>query len=516
MNPPHQANGASTIATESRLDRIARLQDMIHDCLKDCISADEPVAILDFPDIRNCGDSALWLGEMAWLRDRFGQRPAYVSRMHDFSSEDLARVMPTGPIFIHGGGDFGDLWPAHQDFRERVLECFPRRRIIQFPPQSVHHGPPERAEQSARIVGRHKHFVLLVRDEESRQFAGKHFDCEVRLCPDMAFCIGPLQPGPAEFPVLAMLRADRGKTGRLDGAACRDIPVEDWITERVGSVLIAETLGAASALLAAKPAEMRLRELDAAAHNRFGRGIRQISRGRAGNVEDFREAFRADKGRRVLKGMLRARDSRFFMIVDDDDFVSARIAQFVSENGGANGWIINHGYIWDHGGKLLLGHDDFNHICGTSLIVRADLYGLPENSSKPRSTGSKRCWAAITGSMRSSRSGAGRWRRCRFAAPFTASPTRARTARRPTCCAVFFCTGARSSGQDNSCAISASSGWSGRRPGANFSAAPGTGSPDAIAGGEGANPVLCDRRSGRWPVSSLFAPRGGAHFRICG
>ncbi|MDN5926846.1 MAG: galactosyl transferase [Hyphomicrobiales bacterium] len=100
---------------------------------------------------------------------------------------------------------------------------------------------------------------------------------------------------------------------------------------------------------------------------------------RAGaDVEDFREAFRIDKGRRVLKGMLRVRDSRFFMIVDDDDFVSSHLVRFVSENRDANGWIIDRGYIWDHGGRLLLGNDDFNHVCGTSLIVRADLYGLPE------------------------------------------------------------------------------------------------------------------------------------------
>ena len=96
------------------------------------------------------------------------------------------------------------------------------------------------------------------------------------------------------------------------------------------------------------------------------------------DLEAVYDAFRADKGRRVLKGMLAARDSRFFMIVDDDDFVSARIVQHVSENPDANGWTIDRGYIWDDGGKLLLGHNEFNHICGTSLIVRADNYDLPE------------------------------------------------------------------------------------------------------------------------------------------
>jgi pyruvyl transferase EpsO len=265
--------------SESDLALIAKLKDVIHDCLKDYVS-DEPVAILDFPDIRNCGDSAIWLGEMAYLKDRYGKRPAYVSRMHDFVAEELERVMPTGPIFIHGGGNFGDLWAGHQDFRERVLERFPNRQVIQFP-QSIHYKSQERVEKSARIIGRHKNFVLLVRDEESRQFAEKYLDCQVRLCPDMAFCIGALQPAASEFPVLAMLRADLEKVGDPDRSTYPDIPMEDWITESARRVRISKALGAASALVALKPNEMRLRKLDAAAHNRFRRGIRQISRGRA-------------------------------------------------------------------------------------------------------------------------------------------------------------------------------------------------------------------------------------------
>jgi hypothetical protein len=93
--------------------------------------------------------------------------------------------------------------------------------------------------------------------------------------------------------------------------------------------------------------------------------------------DDFLDAFRADKGRRVLSGMLDARDSRFLMIVDDDDFVSSRIVHYASEHTDANGWEIDRGYIWDDGGNLFLGYDDFSHLCGTSLIIRSDLYGLP-------------------------------------------------------------------------------------------------------------------------------------------
>ncbi len=268
------------MSSKASLDLIAKLQQMIHDCLGDFVDEHEPVAILDFPDIRNCGDSAIWLGEMAYLEGRHGKRPSYVSRIHDFSAEDLERAVPRGPIFLHGGGNFGDVWGSHQDFRERVIERFPHRQIIQLP-QSIHYRSHARADETARIIGRHRNFVLLVRDEESRRFALKHFDCETRLCPDMALCIGALRPRPSEFPVLAMLRADLEKAGDHDLSAYPDIPVEDWITESARLVRVSKAIGTASALVAGKPAEMRLRRLDAAAHNRFRRGIRQISRGRA-------------------------------------------------------------------------------------------------------------------------------------------------------------------------------------------------------------------------------------------
>ena len=93
--------------------------------------------------------------------------------------------------------------------------------------------------------------------------------------------------------------------------------------------------------------------------------------------EQVYEAVRLDKGRRILTGMLSARDTRFFMIVDDDDFVSANIVDFAARNSDANGWKIDRGYLWSEGGRLLLHHNDFANFCGTSLIIRSDLYRLP-------------------------------------------------------------------------------------------------------------------------------------------
>jgi len=93
------------------------------------------------------------------------------------------------------------------------------------------------------------------------------------------------------------------------------------------------------------------------------------------------ESVRLDKGRRVLAGMLGIRDTRFYMVVDDDDFVSNRLVDFVSKNQTANGWRIYDGYVWTDGGRWLYRHDHFCQNCGTSLIIRADLYHLPQTAS---------------------------------------------------------------------------------------------------------------------------------------
>jgi hypothetical protein len=95
------------------------------------------------------------------------------------------------------------------------------------------------------------------------------------------------------------------------------------------------------------------------------------------NREQVYDAVRLDKGRRILSGMLSARDTAFFMVVDDDDFVSANIVAHVAKHRDADGWKISKGYLWSEGGRFVLHQNDFSNVCGTSHIIRADLYGLP-------------------------------------------------------------------------------------------------------------------------------------------
>jgi hypothetical protein len=202
---PRPGGGMST-GTEERDGLLRRLRAAVATELGG-IAGRGPFALVDFPDHANVGDSAIWLGTTAFFRAR-GAEPAYVASVRTFSEPALRAALPEGPILIHGGGNFGDLWPRHQEFRERLLERFRGQDIVQLP-QSIHYDDPRRLVRTARAIARHGRFLLLVRDRPSLEFARAHFDCPVRLCPDPALCLGPLERTGVPTADVLCLRTDR-------------------------------------------------------------------------------------------------------------------------------------------------------------------------------------------------------------------------------------------------------------------------------------------------------------------
>lgn len=95
--------------------------------------------------------------------------------------------------------------------------------------------------------------------------------------------------------------------------------------------------------------------------------------------EEFYEAVRLDKGRRLLAGMLAAGQTDYFMVVDDDDLISSSLTGFVKRHRGENGWFVYHGYVWSPGKTLMYRYPNFSMLCGTSHIIRSDLFALPSS-----------------------------------------------------------------------------------------------------------------------------------------
>ncbi len=98
---------------------------------------------------------------------------------------------------------------------------------------------------------------------------------------------------------------------------------------------------------------------------------------RSGSVELFRESVRLDKGRRILAGLLSAGKMQHMMIVDADDFINKSLTAFVRSNPDRTGWYLSEGYAYEENSSILFLCHNFNTLCGTSHIIRADLFELP-------------------------------------------------------------------------------------------------------------------------------------------
>ncbi len=228
----------STVAEELRAE-LGRV-------LESVIPAGSPVALLDFPTHANVGDYAIWLGQVAYLR-RTCRAVTYMCAHWDYSNERIAERLGDGTILLHGGGNLGDLWPSHQALREQVLADFPRRRVVQLP-QSIHFRDATRLDSAKRAFASHPDFTLLVRDEQSFEFARDAFDCEVVLCPDSAFELNPLaRERDPEHHVICLARTDQESVLLDQFSAMNDVEVVDWIHDpnRRYSTIRRTALGAA-------------------------------------------------------------------------------------------------------------------------------------------------------------------------------------------------------------------------------------------------------------------------------
>ncbi len=99
---------------------------------------------------------------------------------------------------------------------------------------------------------------------------------------------------------------------------------------------------------------------------------------------------RTDKGRKILKGLIHAREfsPTHTMAVDADDCISKRLAEFVEQNPDCNGWFVNQGYKYQEGSKYIyIKRKNFYKTCGTCNILRYDLNNLPEHAEYNRGYG---------------------------------------------------------------------------------------------------------------------------------
>ncbi len=187
----------------------AQLSRRIDETLAPLIAGNsEQICIIDPPGYANVGDSAIFLGELAFLRRNFPEARIDFFDTVNYSAACDRFIRDSSIILLQGGGNFGEIWPRHHAIRMEILNRFPGRPIVQFP-QSISFTTQAGIDETARAIERQGNFTLLVRDRKSQVFAEKHFPCTTLLCPDMAFALGDVERGVASLDFLCLLRRDK-------------------------------------------------------------------------------------------------------------------------------------------------------------------------------------------------------------------------------------------------------------------------------------------------------------------
>lgn len=254
--------------------------------------APRKVIIADAADYQNVGDLAILLGQLDLIARLYPGARTSVASARTYNDGLDPEIESADVIFLQGGGNFGDIWREHHDFRLHLLTHFAHKPIIQFP-QSIHFSDPSYLSRTQRVIEAAPEFTLNVRNTRSLDFARRNFACPVALCPDMAFSLGALDGGEATLDYACLLRTDkevleakRGAVERIlteSGATCasddwlRNQHGLGWAVERVHGITTRLVKAGLSASLLARNAAPIFR-LYAASRLRFG--LAMLGRGR--------------------------------------------------------------------------------------------------------------------------------------------------------------------------------------------------------------------------------------------
>jgi pyruvyl transferase EpsO len=199
--------------------------------------------LLDYPVHDNVGDLLIWHGERAFLK-RHGKKLIGEYSINNIGRRAHALLDACATICIHGGGNFGDIWPWFQQSHERIIQQFPHKRIVLLP-QSVHYQDPRGLDRTGEILKSHPDLHIFVRDRTSLRLLQKRGIPNLTLCPDMAHALWGVisAPEPTVPAPLYLLRRDKEAAALPADIAANAGSAVDWDDLLTGRMALAYRLG---------------------------------------------------------------------------------------------------------------------------------------------------------------------------------------------------------------------------------------------------------------------------------
>lgn len=163
-----------------------KLQYVIESKLSPLI--DNDYVYWDLPYHINIGDTLIWQGTLDFLSKKEYKMLDYGS----FSTANLKKLKDKKTIILlHGGGNLGDIYSSHQNFRKKIITKYRDNKIIILP-QTIHFKDKRKEREDLTLFASHRDLYVCVRDHASYKLACEYMAKDkVLLLPDMAFCMKP-------------------------------------------------------------------------------------------------------------------------------------------------------------------------------------------------------------------------------------------------------------------------------------------------------------------------------------
>ncbi|HBX8159423.1 polysaccharide pyruvyl transferase family protein [Klebsiella pneumoniae] len=166
------------------------------------------VIFLDYPVYLNVGDLLIYHGTENFFKENNINVKLRRSNARYSVKEIEKYLTPNTVILMQGGGNFGDLYPEFQKFRQDVVSSFPDTRIIILPQTAFFENEHE-LDKSVKAFGAHKDLIIFSRDTRSLSIF-KKFTSQTFLMPDMAHSLwGTLPKSQKSKGTLYLIRNDK-------------------------------------------------------------------------------------------------------------------------------------------------------------------------------------------------------------------------------------------------------------------------------------------------------------------
>ena len=218
----------------NNLEKIRQLRDIVYARVSPLVGTD--VVYLDLPYHYNSGDTLIWQGTLDFIKS-LDLRCRLLTNANTWYADKAIglcrRNHGSSTILLHGGGNFGDIWPMQQRFRNYVISNCPDVPVIILP-QTIYYQDERNLSCDSELYKGRNNITICVRDNTSLEIAEKYFpDNNPVLVPDMAFCMDMDRYGLSspERDNLFVRRTDKeySETVRYDTVPS-DADVSDWPT----------------------------------------------------------------------------------------------------------------------------------------------------------------------------------------------------------------------------------------------------------------------------------------------